>query len=77
MVSDGTIYLPEASIEQLVDELARRSRSVVVGMEREDRDGSEGVLVFYRGGEVSAVGLVEIIRQRLLCDFDCTEPEET
>lgn len=69
--------LEESSIDELIDELGRRSIGVIVVMVRESRGSnesrSEGCSTHWRGGRVTAVGLAEVgIRdiRRVLLDAE-------
>jgi len=77
MVSD--ITLPEATMEDILDEIGRRARAVVVTMlvtPRTHRRGSEGIKIYFRGDTVACIGLTNATTVRLMSQVRPCDPEE-
>lgn len=68
--------LEEATNDQLLGELARRSETVVVAIVRRDSEASERFFLYYFGGFTAALGAVTRAQTRMIADSNERDMEE-
>lgn len=60
------ISLNEATTDQIIDELAKRSDALVFARTASLTAGTEEFLSYYRGGLTAGIGLCERLKSRLI-----------
>lgn len=61
-------YLPEATIQEIFAEIARRYDQAVMGLVSEAGTGQEAFRLFHAGGIFAAVGIARAVQTELLED---------